>query len=312
MTLPKIGWIGVGNLGAPICENLLKSGADICVCDIDPARLEPLARAGAAIEPSPAAVAQNSNIVFSTLPSDAALLSVVSGEDGLAGSLADGQIFVDMSTVSPRTSAEIAAALASTGALYLRATVSGSTANAAAGTLAIFCSGPEAAYDRCLPVLETIGNRYSYNGPGEEARVLKLLVNLIVIATPALVGEALAFGRKSGLDWEPMIDAIAESVGGSPVIRYKTDMLKRRDWDAMATIDLTAKDLSLALEWGRENGVPMPFASLVQQFTSAFQASGDGGRDFFYTATWPERLMGEANPDMSNPDMSDNEKGDRQ
>lgn len=299
MTLPKIGWIGVGNLGAPICGNLLKSGAEICVCDIDPARTESLARDGAAVASDPAAVARQCEVVFSTLPTDAALRAVAAGENGLEGSLAPGQIYVDMSTVSPGTSADVAGSLASTGALFLRATVSGSTANAAAGTLAIFCSGPEDAYDRCRPILETIGSRHSYNGPGEEARVLKLLVNLIVIATPVLVGEALAFGRKSGLGWDAMIDAIAGSVGASPVFQYKADMLKRRDWTAMATVDLAAKDLSLALEWGRDNGVPMPVSALVQQFSSAFQASGDGGRDFFYTATWPERLMGEAAPDSS-------------
>lgn len=288
-----IGWIGVGNLGEPICRNLLNAGLHLTICDIDPARTASLVKEGAQAVCNPAEVANIADIIFSAMPSDTALQSVVAGENGLASSLTPDQIFVDISTVSPRTSADIADLIQPTGACYLRATVSGSTANAASGTLGMYCSGPKNAYDKCLTVLEKIANRVSYNGTGEEARILKLLVNIIVIATPALVGEALAFGRRSGLDWHAMIDAISNSAGASPVINYKTDCMKNRDWDPMATINLTAKDLALALEWGQENGAPMPFASLVQQLTSGFQASGDGEKDFFYTLTWPERLTGE-------------------
>lgn len=289
----RIGWIGVGNLGEPICKNLLRSSIELCVCDINPKQTAKLADEGAVIADTPAEVAKQSQIVFSAMPSDEALLAIVSDENGLAGSLGQGQIFVDISTVSPRTSANVAKRLEATGCSYLRATVSGSQANAEAGTLGMFCSGPRKAFDQCLPILQIVGKDPSYNGSGEEARILKLLVNIIVIATPILVGEALAFGRRSGLDWKQMIDAISSSVGASPVINYKTDSMKERDWTPMATIDLTAKDLALALEWGRENRVPMPFASLVQQLTSGFQASGDGDKDFFYTLTWPERVMGE-------------------
>lgn len=291
---PVIGWIGAGNLGTPICRNLLNAGNTLHVCDIDPARTAALARLGAAVADDPAAVARASDIVFSAMPSDEALVSIVGGEDGLAAALADDRIYVDVSTVSPGTSSRVAELLAPSGALYLRATISGSTANAESGALGIYCSGPREAYDRCLPVLHAMGDRVSYNGTGEEARILKLLVNIIVIATPAIVGEALAFGRRSGLGWEQMIDAIADSVAASPVVKYKTDCMKDRDWSPMATIDLTAKDLALALEWGREVRVPMPFASLVRQLIAGFQASGDGGKDFFYTLTWPERVTGES------------------
>ena len=292
-----VGWIGVGNLGEPICKNLIRSSINLCVCDINPIQTAKLSDCGAIVANSPAEVAKQSKIVFSAVPSDEALLNIVSDENGLAGELSQGHIFVDISTVSPRTSAEVAKLLEPTGCLYLRATVSGSQANADAGTLGMFCSGPRDAYDQCLPLLQTISKNPIYNGEGEEARILKLLVNIIVIATPALVGEALAFGRKSGLDWNQMIDAISNSVGASPVINYKTECMKDRDWTPMATIDLTAKDLALALEWGRENRVPMPFASLVQQITSGFQASDDGNKDFFYTLTWPERVMGEKEDD---------------
>lgn len=140
------------------------------------------------------------------------------------------------------------------------------------------------------PALERLGNRLTYCGQGEEARVLKLVINTIVCMTPAIVGEALSLGARNGLDWSQMIDAIGQSVGASPVIAYKAETMKRRDWTPMATIDLVAKDLDLALELGRLSGAPMPLTGMVHRFNTAFQANGDGELDFFSVSTWPERI----------------------
>jgi 3-hydroxyisobutyrate dehydrogenase len=285
----RIGWIGIGNMGAPICRNLISAGHELVVHDIDPARLAELQGAGAAVASDAADLVARADLVFSMVPNDTVLLAVV---EGIAARLRPDQTFIDMSTVSPATSARAFELLAPSGAAYLRAPVSGSTAGAAAGTLAIYCSGPRAAYDAVLPVLGRIGSRQSHVGLAEEARVLKLLINMIVCITPAVVGEALAFGQRSGLDWTTMIEAIGGSAAASPLIGYKSEMMKRRDWTAMASVDLTAKDLDLALEWGRARRVPMPFTALAQQVNSAFQASGDGGDDFFSVVTWPERLVG--------------------
>lgn len=289
MTTARIGWIGIGNMGAPICRNLLAAGHQVAVHDIDPVRLAELQAAGAVVATDAADLVARADLVFTMVPNDRVLLSVV---EGIAARLKPGQAFIDMSTISPATSARVADLLAPAGTAYLRAPVSGSTAGAAAGTLAIYCSGPRNAYEAALPVLARIGNRQSHVGDAEEARVLKLLINMIVCITPAVVGEALAFGQRSGLDWTMMIEAIGGSAAASALIRYKSDMMKRRDWTAMASVDLTAKDLDLALDWGRARRVPMPFTALAQQLNSAFQASGDGADDFFSVVTWPERLAG--------------------
>lgn len=289
MTSARIGWIGIGNMGAPICRNLIAAGHKVVVHDIDPARLDALRAAGAEVATDAADLVARAGLVFTMVPNDKVLLGVV---EGIARHLRPDQTFIDMSTVSPATSARVFELLASSGAAYLRAPVSGSTAGAAAGTLSIYCSGPRAAYEAVLPVLERIGNRQSHVGAAEEARVLKLLINMIVCITPAVVGEALAFGQRSGLDWTTMIEAIGASAAASPLIGYKSDMMKQRDWTAMASVDLTAKDLDLALDWGRARRVPMPFSALAQQINSAFQASGDGADDFFSVVTWPERLVG--------------------
>lgn len=286
----RLGWIGVGKMGTPLCTNLLAAGFDLSVVDPDPQRIAAIEAKGARPCADPAALAEEVDVVFSMVPDDAALLAIVAGERGITRTIARGQIFVDLSTVSPERSARVAEHLAPTGAQYLRSPVSGSTANALAGTLALYCSGPQPAFEAARPALERMGSKLTYCGSGEEARVLKLVINMIVCMTPAIVGEALSLGARSGLDWSQMIDAIGQSVAASPVVAYKADMMKRRDWTPMATIDLVAKDLDLALEWGRLRHAPMPLTSLVQQFNTAFQAAGDGELDFFSVLTWPERL----------------------
>jgi 3-hydroxyisobutyrate dehydrogenase len=287
----KLGWIGVGRMGTPLCRRLLDAGATLWVTDTDPARVAPLAAEGARPAATAAALAEEADIILSMVPNDAALLAVTTGPGGAAEEIHPGQIFIDLSTVSPATSAQVAEAMASRGADYLRCPVSGSTSTAAAGALTIFASGPDAALDRCAPLLGVLGKETLRCGASEEARAVKLMVNMVVALTPAVIGEALAFGGRLGLDWDQMIDALASSVVGSPLLAYKTDMLKARDWTPAADVDLVAKDLDLALAVGQREGVPMLLSALARQFAAAYQASGEGGLDFFRVATWPERLL---------------------
>ena len=287
-----IGWIGVGRMGAPIAGNLLKAGYRVSVFDIDESKAEAVAAGGGRVAPSAAELARSSDILFSMVPDDRALMRLVSEPDGVANALKAGAHFIDMSTVSPSTSAEIATLVKRTGAHYLRAPVSGSTVTAASAKLTIYCSGPEAAFEQCRQLFEAISAKQTYVGGAEEARVLKLLINLILSVMPALLGEALAFGERGGLDRDVMIDAIDSSVVASPLLGYKVDMLKSRDWTPNAPIDLASKDVDLALDWGRRSHIPLPFLSLARQLYAAFQASGDGGKDFFAVSTWPERLTG--------------------
>ena len=287
----RIGWIGIGRMGTPLCRRLLDAGATLSVTDTDPARIAPMAEAGARPNATAAAMAEETDILLSMVPNDAALLAVTLGPGGVAEAIRPGQVFIDLSTVSPATSARVAEALAARGADYLRCPVSGSTATAAAGALTIFASGPDAALDRCAPLLGVLGKETLRCGAAEEARAVKLMVNMVVALTPAVIGEALAFGSRLGLDWEGMIDALSHSVVASPLLAYKAEMLKARDWTPAADVDLVAKDLDLALAVGQREGAPMPLSALARQFAAAYQASGEGGLDFFRVATWPERLL---------------------
>jgi 3-hydroxyisobutyrate dehydrogenase-like beta-hydroxyacid dehydrogenase len=283
----RLGWIGTGRMGTPLCRRLLAEGASLAVTDPDAGRARALALHGARVAADIAALADQADILFSMVPNDAALLAV-SAE---VAAHARGKIFVDLSTVSPAASAQVGRVMEAAGIAYLRCPVSGSTETAAAGALTLFLSGPDRAMDRCAPVLAVLGKELLRCGTAEEARAMKLMVNLMVAITPVMLGEALAFGSRLGLGWEAMIDAMTRSVAGSPLLAYKATMLKARDWTPAADIDLVAKDVDLALAAGLQAGAPMPLSALARQFTAAYQASGEGKQDFFQVATWPERLL---------------------
>jgi 3-hydroxyisobutyrate dehydrogenase len=283
-----LGWIGTGRMGTPLCQRLLGAGAALWVTDTDPSRVAPLTDAGAKPATTAAAVAEQAAIILSMVPNDLALMAVA---QGVAETIRPGQVFIDLSTVSPAASARVAEMMAARGADYLRCPVSGSTSTAAAGALTLFLSGPETAMDRCSPLLAVLGRETLRCGSAEEARAVKLMVNLVVALTPAVIGEALAFGGRLGLEWDGMLDALSRSVAGSPLLAYKVEMLKARDWAPAADLDLVAKDLDLALAVGLQEGAPMPLAAFARQLATAYQASGEGGLDFFRLATWPERLL---------------------
>lgn len=276
---PRIGWIGLGNMGSRMAPNLIKAGYDVTAFDVDPARMAELAAAGARTSSSPSASAEACDVVFSMIPNDKVLFDIVAGEGGLQDRLRPGSCFIDMSTVSPDMSKRVADSLAARDLGYLRAPVSGSTALAAAGTLTIFVSGDRGAFDRYRPILDVLGRKVTYLGAGEEARVTKLMINLIVASINGALAEALNFGQRNGLDWATMIDTIADSVAASPYIASKVDKLKHRDWTAAAPISLIAKDTDLALDLGRASGAFMPMTAIVRQTLSAMEGRGAGHLD---------------------------------
>ena len=221
------------------------------------------------------------------VPNDAVLKNIVSGPDGIAGTIGPGQVFVDLSTVSPDASAAVAEALAATGAAYLRCPVSGSTSNAENGTLTLLVSGPEDSFRSISSTLARFGENQLYFGVAEEARIVKLMVNMMVAVMPALIGEAIEFGVEQGLSREAAVEAINNSVAATPLSRYKSDMLKSRDWSPMATTNLVAKDMDLALAIATNRHIALPFTSMVRQYYAQLQARGGGGDDFFKVTTWP-------------------------
>ncbi len=292
----RIGWIGLGNMGSRMAPRLLTAGHALTVFDTQADRIAPLEKAGATPARSLGEVGESS-VVISSVPNDDVLLQVMLGPDGLRDRMTSGSCLIDMSTVSPVASAKVAEALAGRGIAYLRAPVSGSTNLAAEGKLSIFVSGDRAAFDACRPILDVLGRKVAYLGPGEEARVMKLVVNLLVAVTNGALAEALSFGGRHGLDWATMIDTVADSVAASPYVLSKVDALKQRDWTAVAPVALIGKDMDLLLEAGRRAGAYLPLAAATRQVLTAVEGRGDDGLDMaavvtFFDALAPARQAG--------------------
>lgn len=288
----KIGWIGLGKMGAPMAANLLKAGYALAVHNRSPDKAKPFVDAGASHAESPADLGRSCEVVVSMVADDAALSDITLGPGGLFEEACKGLVYVDMSTVSPEASQRIARAAAGKGIGYLRAPVSGSTAKASAGALSVFVSGSHSDYQQCLPWLGCIGDKLHYLGDAEQARYAKIAINMMVGITAAMVGEALVIGERGGVGWEQMIDVINGSVVTSPLIGYKSKQLAKRDFQPMFTVSQMAKDFDLALDTGRATDVPMPLTAVARQFFAAMAATGRGGADFFAYVTLLEELAG--------------------
>lgn len=287
-----IGWIGTGLMGGPMCRNLLKAGFALNAYNPTAAKVAPLEALGARRQASVAALAGSAPIVVSMVSDDKALHQVALGPEGVLANAKPGTVYVDMSTVTPMASEAIAAEAKKRGIAYLRAPVSGGVALAEAAKLTVIASGPKDAYERALPAFAAMSAKQFHLGPAEEARYLKLCLNMLVGAMGALVGEALAFGRKGGLDWATMLDVFNQSAIASPLIGYKSGPLKARDFTATFSSKMMAKDFDLLLSTAKETSVPLPLAGLIRQLYATSIAQGRGEDDFFALTAVIEALAG--------------------
>lgn len=284
----RIGWLGAGKMGSPMIRNLLAHGATVAVT-------EPRDRARASLLEAGASDARSlsdhamSDMVFATLPNDRALLDVVTGtssDGGLAFCLRPGACFVEMSTVSPDCSAKVADILKEKGIFYLRAPVSGSTALAEKAALTILASGDPEAWQAADPYLRMMSTRRFYLGAGEEARYMKLVVNMLVGATSAILAEALSLGESGGLSRERMMEVIGESAVASPLLKYKTDAVVSGDFDPAFTVAQMIKDFSLIQGAANANNVPQFVTGLILELYRAAANSGLKEADFFALVKW--------------------------
>jgi 3-hydroxyisobutyrate dehydrogenase-like beta-hydroxyacid dehydrogenase len=284
----KIHFIGVGKMGLPMASHLHAAGHEITVHDPDAQRLE-LARAQGLAATEEGAGVAGAKVVMSSLPHDQALHAVARLVAAHAGR---GLIYVDTSTVSLRASAEAAALLEPAGVHYLRCTVSGNNKMAEAAQLTMMASGSRAAYDRVLPLLAKLGPNCFYLGEAEQARLMKLVVNLMIAQTSAMLSEALTLGRKGGLDWQAMWQVLGASAVASPILKAKSAQLSRRDFTPTFTVEQMLKDIGLILDAGADSQVPLPQTAMTQQLMRAAMAQGDGQQDYAAIIKAAERSAG--------------------
>lgn len=287
-----IGWIGLGNMGKPMSGRLLEAGYPLVVYNRTKEKAKELAEKGAKVADSPAELASQADITFTMIADSKALEDVTLDKNGVFEGSKPGSILIDMSTVSPESSAKVAEAAKQKGVRYLRAPVSGSTPAAAAGTLGIMVSGNEGAYNESLEVFKVMGQKVFYLGPAEEARYMKLAVNIMIGTTCQILSEALVFGKKAGLGWDKMLEVLTNSAVGSPLVSYKTKPILERNFSPMFTINLMAKDFDLALAVGKDLTIPLPVTSLVKQCLATAKATGKGELDFASLVLLAEELAG--------------------
>ncbi len=291
--MTKVGFIGLGRMGLPMAANLLKAGFAVVGYDTSPARGALLVEKGGTVAADIASLTRDSDIVISMIMNDSILHQVALGPLGVVENLRPGAVYADLSTVTPAASAVVGAAAKARGAGYLCGAVAGSIGPATEGTLTLFASGESAHFATALPAFQAMSARALHVGAGDSAAYLKLVHSLIIGAYSALIGEALAFGKKGGLALETIVDVLESGPLGSKQLTLKAPIIKARDFDTPPSdIDTAAKDVDMILETARKDAMPLPVLSSVRQVMAAAQADGQGKRDIYSIFETFERLGG--------------------
>ena len=274
----QIAWLGLGLIGLPMAARLAVAGWRVRGFDVAPERLALAQARGIAAVSSSAEAIEQASLVFTSMPTEKVLIDV--GRD-LAAGMRAGAILVETSTVGPVASAKVAEALMARRIAYLRAPISGSVNLAESGGLTTFVSGPKASFDAAREALAAYSRAQIWLGEGEEARYAKLAINLMVAVTAGMMSETMALAQRGGIGWEAMLDLLGESVVASPLVKYKLDPLRRRDYTPTATGALLLKDLDLIVETARQAGVEVPLAKEMQAAYRAMAESQLAAEDFF-------------------------------
>ncbi|MDR1953209.1 MAG: NAD(P)-dependent oxidoreductase [Clostridiales Family XIII bacterium] len=278
--MAKVGWIGLGNMGNPMSQNLLKAGNEVTVWNRTKAKADAAVSAGAKWADTPKAVAEANDFIFTMVSDGPTLHAVNLGADGIVAGLSAGKVVIDMSTVSVEESAKVNEAIEAKGAKFLRAPVTGSTMLAQNATLGILASGDKATYEKTLPLFEKLGANQFYLGGAEEARVMKLSLNLMIGVTMQMEAEAVVLAEKAGLDVTQVCEIIAGSAVGSPLTGYKKVPISSGDYKPAFSVKLMEKDFDLAFAVAKQYGVPLATAAATRQNLQSADAIGWGDQDF--------------------------------
>src|ERR1700678_1836713 len=276
--MTAIGFAGMGSMGAPIAGRLLEDN-QVYGTNRTKAKAAPLIERGLIWRDTPREVAAAADIVFSMVTDDAALTAITSGPDGILAGLRPGSIWVDMSTVSPRASRELAGRVHAGGAAMLDAPVSGSVPAAESGSLSIMVGGPEQAFGTVEPLLRTLGSTVTYVGGNGQGLLLKLAINISLAAQMLAFSEGLLLAERGGIDPELAAKAMSASAIGSPMLKARVPLvldLPEQPWFDMR---LMQKDIRRALEAAREACIPPPAASAADSMLTIAEEMGYGRRD---------------------------------
>jgi 3-hydroxyisobutyrate dehydrogenase-like beta-hydroxyacid dehydrogenase len=277
----KVGFIGVGNMGGPMCRNIIKrSNHQVTVFDLNPAALKTCTDLGGTAAKSVAEATKGADIVMTSLPMPKDVEKVAMGDGGILANIGKGQTFIDLSTNAPSMVKKIGAAFADKGIPMLDAPVSGGTTGAEAATIAIMVGGDEKVFNDALPVLQSFSGNVIHMGGLGSGTVAKLVNNMLSFCNMAALCEGMMLGTGYGLDPEKLLHVIANASGNSNAIKnFTLRALKGHYSPPSFALDLAYKDLHLALELGDELGVPLQQGASTHNLQRLAKGMGWGPDD---------------------------------
>jgi 3-hydroxyisobutyrate dehydrogenase-like beta-hydroxyacid dehydrogenase len=290
--MANIGYIGLGVMGSQMVIRLLEKGHSITGYNRTRSKAQWLIDKGMKWADSPRAVAQAADITISMVTNSDALSQISTGPNGIVEGLGPGKVWVDMSTVSPAVSRSLAARVRETGADMVDAPVSGSVVTIQQGKLSVMVGGRAETFERVKPVLLDLGPKVTHVGENGLALVMKIATNLSLPVQILAFTEGVLLAEKSGIPRETAVDVLIHTVAASPMIQYRGPFVLKMPDEAWFNVNMMQKDMQLALELGRQVDVPLPTASIANEFLTAARAMGLAEQDFAIIFKVLERMSG--------------------
>jgi 3-hydroxyisobutyrate dehydrogenase-like beta-hydroxyacid dehydrogenase len=292
MARVALGFIGLGAMGGRVTKRLLDAGFQVTGHNRTRSKAQWLLDAGMRWAGTPREVAEASDIIFTMVTNTAALEAVVGGPEGVLAGLRPGKVYIDMSTVSPAKSRELAEQVAARGARMLDTPVSGSPITLEQGQLSMMVGGDEETFERVKPVLHAIAPVVNYVGANGQAVLMKIAVNLNLQVQIMAFCEALLLAEKGGIPRATAMKVLLDSVIASPSLKYRTPFILNEPDEAWFNVNMMQKDLLLALDMGRQFDVPLPTVAVSNEFLTAARAMGLAEHDFFIVYKVLAKLAG--------------------
>ena len=278
--MATLGYVGLGVMGGRIAKRLLDAGHSVIGYNRTKSKAQWLLDAGMKWGETPRAVAEKADVSFTMVTNTDALHAVVTGPDGLLAGLGPGTVYVDMSTVSPSASRELAAQVASRGAHMLDSPVSGSVITLEEGKLSLMVGGDRNVFDKVKPILQAIGPKVTYVGGNGLAVSMKIATNLSLAVQMLAFSEGVLLAEKSGIPRETAVEVLLNSVIASPMVKYRGPFVLRMPEEAWFDVNMMQKDMNLAMEMGRRLDVPLPTTAVTSEFLTAARGMGLAKQDF--------------------------------
>ncbi|MFE0629468.1 2-hydroxy-3-oxopropionate reductase [Streptomyces sp. NPDC058864] len=291
-TLPTVAWIGLGIMGSPMSENLIKAGYSVTGHTLEQDKLDRLAAAGGTPAASIAEAVKDADVIVTMVPASPQVEAVAYGEDGILANARPGALLIDMSSITPQTSVDLAKAAAARDIRVLDAPVSGGEAGAVEAVLSIMVGGEQADFDEARPLFDALGRTVVLCGPHGAGQTVKAANQLIVAVNIQACAEAVVFLEKSGVDLAAALEVLNGGLAGSTVLTRKKRNFLEREYAPGFRIDLHHKDMGIVTDAARNVGAALPVGSVVANLVASLRAQGDGGLDHSALLRGVERLSG--------------------